>query len=47
MTDSPEKGRNNTKWGAKMLAENVEGNSILEVASGPGYLAIELAKRGR
>jgi len=33
---------------AKMVAENVaEGSSVLEVAPGPGYLAIELAKRGK
>jgi ubiquinone/menaquinone biosynthesis C-methylase UbiE len=33
---------------AKMVAENVaEGSSILEVAPGPGYLAIELAKLGK
>ena len=33
---------------AKMVAENVaEGDSILEVAPGPGYLAIELAKLGK
>jgi ubiquinone/menaquinone biosynthesis C-methylase UbiE len=32
---------------AKEVAENVAGgSSVLEVASGPGYLAIELAKRG-
>jgi ubiquinone/menaquinone biosynthesis C-methylase UbiE len=30
---------------AKMVAENAaKGSSVLEVASGPGYLAIELAK---
>ncbi|MGZ4885854.1 MAG: class I SAM-dependent methyltransferase [Halobacteriota archaeon] len=33
---------------AKLVAENIaEGDSVLEVAPGPGYLAIELAKRGR
>jgi ubiquinone/menaquinone biosynthesis C-methylase UbiE len=32
---------------AQKVAENVaEGSSVLEVAPGPGYLAIELAKRG-
>ena len=32
---------------AKKVAENVaEGSSVLEVAPGSGYLAIELAKRG-
>lgn len=38
------------KTAAKIVAaaENVaEGDSLLEVASGPGYLAIELAKRGK
>ena len=36
------------KTAARMVAENVaEGDSVLEVASGPGYLAIELAKRGK
>ena len=36
------------KTWAKMVAENVtEGASVLEVAPGPGYLAIELAKRGK
>ncbi|MGD0171005.1 MAG: class I SAM-dependent methyltransferase [Halobacteriota archaeon] len=36
------------KTWAKMVAENVaEGGSVLEVAPGPGYLAIELAKRGK
>jgi ubiquinone/menaquinone biosynthesis C-methylase UbiE len=36
------------KTWAKMVAENVtEGDSVLEVAPGPGYLAIELAKRGK
>jgi len=36
------------KTWAKQVAENVaEGSSILEVAPGPGYLAIELAKRGK
>ena len=45
MTDSPAE---QYKKGAKMVAENVaEGDSILEVAPGPGYLAIELAKRGK
>ncbi len=35
------------RW-AQLVAENAaEGDSILEVAPGPGYLAIELAKRGR
>jgi ubiquinone/menaquinone biosynthesis C-methylase UbiE len=35
------------KTWAKKVAENVaEGSSVLEVASGSGYLAIELAKRG-
>jgi ubiquinone/menaquinone biosynthesis C-methylase UbiE len=34
------------KTWAKMVAENVaEGDSVFEVAPGPGYLAIELAKR--
>lgn len=33
---------------ASMVAEHVtEGDSVLEVAPGPGYLAIALAKRGR
>jgi len=33
---------------AKMVAENIaEGSKVLEVAPGPGFLAIELAKRGR
>ena len=33
---------------AKTVAENVtEGNKVLEVAPGPGFLAIELAKRGK
>ena len=36
------------KTWAKMVAENVaEGDSVLEVAPGPGYLAIELAKLGK
>jgi len=36
------------KTWAKQVAENVaEGSSVLEVAPGPGYLAIELAKRGK
>lgn len=36
------------KTWAKEVAENVaEGSSVLEVAPGPGYLAIELAKRGK
>jgi ubiquinone/menaquinone biosynthesis C-methylase UbiE len=36
------------KTWAKMVAENVgDGSHILEVAPGPGYLAIELAKRGK
>jgi ubiquinone/menaquinone biosynthesis C-methylase UbiE len=33
---------------AKMVAENIaEGSKVLEVAPGPGFLAIELAKRGK
>jgi ubiquinone/menaquinone biosynthesis C-methylase UbiE len=33
---------------AKVASENVaEGSSVLEVAPGPGFLAIELAKRGK
>jgi ubiquinone/menaquinone biosynthesis C-methylase UbiE len=40
--------REQYKMWAKMVAENVaEGDSVLEVAPGPGYLAIELAKRGK
>jgi len=36
------------KTWAKMAAANLaEGDSVLEVAPGPGYLAIDLAKRGR
>jgi ubiquinone/menaquinone biosynthesis C-methylase UbiE len=32
---------------ARFAAEMVDGSRILEVAPGPGYLSIELAKRGR
>src|SRR3990172_570086 len=33
-------------WAQKLAARISKGNKILEVAPGPGYLSIELAKRG-